>query len=123
MQQLIDLKRFADEIPRPALDRFHGILDGAVAGHHDGHNLGIPLDGRVDDRRSVDAGEPEVGDDDVEREIGQTSQGRLARVGLLDVVAAIGQLLGDSLPKRRLVLNQKQMFRRFSHLAGANTLT
>ena len=58
---------------------------------------GIALDGGFDDGRAVDARQPQVGDDDVEREIGELREGRFARLGLLDVVAAVGQLLGDGL--------------------------
>ena len=55
--------------------------------------------------------------------VGQPCDGRLARLGLFDVIAAVAQLFGDGLPQRRLVFDQQQMFRRVRHLASANILT
>ena len=40
----------------------------------------------------------------------------LAGIGLLDLIPAVGELLGDGLPQGRLVLDEQQMFRRVSHL-------
>ena len=102
----------------PPLDRFDRVLHGAVAGDDDGDDVGIAFDGGFDDGGAVDAGQTQVGDDDVEGEVGETGDGGLARLGLLDVVAAVGQLLGDGLAQRRLVFNQQQMFCRVSHLPG-----
>ena len=97
VQQLVDLKRLADEIPRAALDRFDRVLHRAVAGDDDRDDVGVAGDGGFDDRGAVDAGQAKVGDDDVEREVGQPRDGRFARFGLFDVIAAVGQLLGDGL--------------------------
>ena len=91
VQQLVDLKRLADEIPRAALDRFDGVLHRAVSGDDDGDDVRVAGDGGFDDGRAVDAGQPQVGDDDVEGEIGEPGDGRLARFGLFDLIAAVGQ--------------------------------
>ncbi len=77
VQQLVDLKRLADEVPRAALDGFDRFLDGAVAGDHDRDDLRIALDGGVDDGGAVDAGQAQVGDDDVEGEFGESGERRL----------------------------------------------
>ena len=45
----------------------------------------------------------------------------LAGIGLLDLIAAVGQLLGDGLPQGRLVFDEQQMFRRVRHLAEPPT--
>ena len=84
VQQLVDLKRLADEVRRAALDRFDGVLHRAVAGDDDRDDVGIARDGGFDDGRAVDAGQPQVGDDDVEGELGQAGQRGFARLGLLD---------------------------------------
>ena len=42
----------------------------------------------------------------------------LAAGGLLDDEAVIGQPLRDRFPQRRLVVDEKQMFRVFRHLVG-----
>ena len=67
-------------------------------------------------RAAVDAGQPQVGHDDVERELGEPRQGVLAAGGLFDDEAVIGQALRNGLPQRRLVVYEEQMFRVFSHL-------
>src|SRR5262249_10542327 len=116
VQQLVDLKRLADEVPRAALDRFDSIFNSAEAGDDDRDAVRIALDRGFDDGGAVDAGEAEVRDDDIEREICELGDRRLARVGLLHAVAAVAELLGDSLAQRRLVLYEEEMFLRFSHL-------
>ena len=123
VQQLVDLKRLADEVPGAALDGFDRVLHRAVAGDDDRDDVRIALDRRFDDGRTVDAGQPQVGDDDVEGEIGEPRERRLARFGLLDLIAVVGQLFGDRLAQRRLVFDQQQMFRSIRHLRGANILT
>ena len=51
------------------------------------------------------------------------SESGLARFSLFDRETAVRQLLGDGPPQRTLVLDEEQMFRRISHLQGANILT
>ena len=80
---------------------------------------GIALDRRFDDRRAVDAGQAQVGDDDVEGEVGQLRERDLARFRLFDPIAAVGQLLGDRLAQRRLVFDEQQMFLCVRHLPEA----
>ena len=46
---------------------------------------------------------------------------RLARFGLLDVIAAVAELLGDGLPQRRLVFDEQQMFRASQAFSEAPT--
>ena len=117
MQQLIDLKRLADEIPGAALDRLDGILDGAESGDDDGNDVGIAFDGRFQHVCAVEAGQPQVGNDDVERKLRQSRIRGFAGIGLFHLVTAVRQLLGDSLTQRRLVFDEQHMFRRVRHLA------
>ena len=104
---------------RAALDGLDGVLHRAVAGDDDRDDVGIALDGGFDDGGAVDAGQAQVGDDDVEGELGEPRERRLARVGLLDLVAAVGQLLGDGLAQRRLVFDEEQMFRLYQSFTQA----
>src|SRR5439155_14001950 len=107
----------ADEIPSAMFARLDGVLVGTVAGDDDGDDVGIALDGGFDDDRAVDAGQAEIGDNDVESELTESRERRLARIGLLDQVTAIAELLSDSLAKRGFVLDEEQMFRGLRHLA------
>ena len=45
VQQLVDLKRLADEIPRAAPDHFDGVFHRPEAGDDDGDDVGVALDG------------------------------------------------------------------------------
>ena len=80
VQQLVDLKRLADEIARAALDGLDGVFHRAVSRDDDRDDIRIARDGGFDHRRAVDAGQPQVGEDDVEREIGEPSRWRLRRI-------------------------------------------
>ena len=84
---------------------------------------GIALERGIDDGGSVDAGQAQVGDDDVEREVGEPRERGFARFRLFDGIAVIGELLGDGLAERRFVLDEQEMFHRIRHLAGAKSLT
>ena len=119
VHQRVELKGLGDEVGGAVLDRLHRILHGAVARDHDRDHLGVSLEGGVEDLPAVDAGEPEVGDEDVEREGGETLQGILAVAGLLDHESVIRQPLRDRLPKHSFVVDDQQMFWTVSHLVGA----
>ena len=77
---------------------------------------GIALERGLEHRAAVDAGQAEVGNDDVEGELGEPRQRVFAVGGLLDDEAVIGEPLRNGLPQRRLVVYEEQMFRVFSHL-------
>ena len=102
----------------PCLIAFDGVLHGAEAGDDDGDDVGVALERGVEHRAAVDAGQPEVRDDDVEGEIGEPRERLFAARRLLDDEAVIGQPFGNSLPQRRLVVDEQQMFRVFSHLVA-----
>ena len=121
VQQFVDLKRLADEIRCAALDCFDRIFHRAVPGDDDRDDVGIALDRRFDDGRAVDAGEAKIRDDDVEGKVGKLGNRGLAGIGLLHLVAAVAELLGDGLAQWGLVFNQQQMFLRIRHLAAAPT--
>ena len=72
-------------------------------------------------RGPVDARQTQIGDDDVEGELGQRLERRLAAFGLDHLVSVIRQTLGHGRSQRRLVFDEQQMFRSISHLCGAST--
>ena len=112
VQQLVELERLLDEVARAALDGLDGVLHRAVAGDDDADDVGIDGAGLVEHRGAVGAAaQPEVGDDDVEGERREAVDGLFARGGLLDVEAAVRQLLGDHFAQRRLVFNQQDVSR------------
>ena len=71
VQQRVELKRLGDEVRGALLDRVDRVLHGAVAGDHDGDDVGVALEGGVEHLPAVDAGQSEVGDEDVEGEVRQ----------------------------------------------------
>ncbi len=119
MQQRVELKRLGDEVRGALLDRFDGVLHRAEAGDDDRDDVGIALERRVEHGAAVDAGQPQVGDDDVEGEVGEPRERLFAARRLLDDEAVVGQPFGDGLAQRRLVVDEEQMFRVFSHLVRA----
>ena len=118
VQQRVELERLGDEVGRALLDRVDGVLHRAEAGDDDGDDVRVALERRVEHGAAVHARQPQVGDDDVEGEIGEPRERVLAARRLLDDEAVVGQALGDSLPQRRLVVDEEQMFRVFSHLVA-----
>ena len=101
VQQLVELKRLGDEIGRAALDGFDRVLHRSVSGDDDADDVGIAKQGGFEDARAVEAGQAQVGDDDVEGKFGELLDGLLARVGLLDFETVLGQALGERLAQRR----------------------
>ena len=116
MQQRVELERLGDEVGRALLDRVDRVLHRAEAGDDDRDDLGVTLERGLEHGASVHAGEAEVRDDDVEREIGEPRERLFAAGGLFHDEAVVGQAFRDRLPQRRLVVHEKQMFRVFSHL-------
>ena len=113
--QLVELERLGDEIGGAALDRFHRVLHRPEAGHHDDHDLRIPIHRRFEHADAAHAGQAEVGQDEVEGEFGERGHGLFARLRLRDVEAMIGELLGDREAQRRLVFNQQDVGLRVHH--------
>ena len=118
VEQRVELKRLGDEVGRSLLDRVDGVLDRAEAGDDDGDDVRIALERRLEDSSAVHARQSEVRDDDVEREIGEPRERFLAARRLLDDEAMVRESFGDSLTQRRLVVDEEQMFRVFSHLVA-----
>jgi hypothetical protein len=88
----------------------------AEAGDDDRDDFRIAFQRGLEHGAPVDARQPEVRHDDVEGELGQPRQGVFAVTGLLHDEAVIREPLRNSLPQRRLVVYEEQMFRVFSHL-------
>ena len=116
VQQRVELERLGDEIRRALLDGLDRVLHGAVAGDDDGDDVGVAFERGVEHLPAVDARQPQVGDQDVEREVGQPLQRFLAAARLLDDEAVVGEPLGDRLAQRLLVVDDQQMFLTFRHL-------
>ena len=118
MEQCVDLKGLADEVVSAALDRVDRILERAITRDDDGDDIWVALDRGLDDARTVDSGETQVGDDDVERKIRETRHGSLSGIGLFDLVTVIGELFSDRLTEWSLVFNDQKMSCLISHLRG-----
>jgi hypothetical protein len=116
VQQRVELNGLVMKSAAPCLIALTGVLHGAEAGDDDRDDLGIALERGLEDGPAVDAGQAEVGHDDVEGELSQPGEGVFAARGLLDDEAVIGEPLRNGLPQRDLVVYEEQMFRVFSHL-------
>jgi len=118
VEQLVDLKWLADEIPRAELDGLDRVLQGAVSGDDDGDDVRVTGNGGFNDCGTVDARQSQVRDNDVVREIGEAGDRSLARVRLVDLVAVVSELFGDCLAQRCFIFDEQQMFRAIRHLTG-----
>ena len=91
MQQRVELKRLGDEVGGALLDGVDRVLHRAVAGDDDRDDVGVALERGFEHLPAVDAGQPQVGDEDVEGELGEPLERVFAAVGLLDGEAMIAQ--------------------------------
>ena len=119
VQQRVELERLGDEIRRPLLDGLDCVFHGPVAGDDDGDDVGVAFEGGVEDFPAADARQPQVGDQNVEGEVGQPLQRVLAVARLLDDEPVVRQTLGNRRAERPLVIHDQQMFLIFRHLERA----
>jgi hypothetical protein len=119
VQQRVELEWLGDEVGGPLLDGFNRVLHGAVAGDDDGDDVGIAFERRVEDFPAADAGQAQVGDQNVEGEIGEPLKRVLSAIGLLHDESVVRQALGNGRPERSLVIHDQQMFLVFRHLERA----
>ena len=116
MEQRVELKGLRDEVGGALLDGVDGVFYRAVSGDHDRDDVRVALERGVEDLAAVDSREPQIGDEDVERKVGEPAERLFPAVGLLDDEAVVRQSLGDRLAQGLLVVHDQQMFRRFRHL-------
>jgi hypothetical protein len=116
VHQRVELERFGNEVRRPLFDRLDGVLDGAKAGDHDGDQVGIAVDRRIEHLPAVDTRQTKIGNQYIERERGQPLERLFTAGSLLNDKSVIAKSLGDRLAERGLVIDDQQMFRSFSHL-------
>ena len=90
-------------------------LHRAVAGDDHRHDLRIALERELDHLGAVDAGQPQIGDDRVEGEVGQQVARGLAALRFRHAVAVLDEALGRRFAKRRLVLDEEQVPFWFRH--------
>ena len=109
VQQVIKLEWLGDEIGGTAFDRLNGVLHGAVAGHDDRDDARVAFARGFDDALAVDAGEPQIGDEDVERKLVQQLECALSRIGFGDLEALFAEALTHDAAERRLVIDVKEV--------------
>ena len=69
VKEMVELKRFRDEVTGSPFDGFDRVLDGAIPGHHHAYDIWISVEGRLEDLGAINTRKTEVGDDHVERKI------------------------------------------------------
>ena len=109
VEQLLELERLRDEALGAEPRHFDGFAHRAVARDHDGDDFRIAGEGFVEDLASVHAGQPEIGDQNVEGESFRRSSAASPRAGLLDPKAMLGQPFRDDLAKGRFVIDEQQV--------------
>ena len=118
VQQRVELKRLGDEVGRPLLDGFDRVLHRAVAGHDDRDDVRVAIQRRLNDGSTVHPRKPQIGDENVEREVREPGDRLFAVRRLHDLESRRHQPFGDRLPQRAFVVHKQQMFRCLSHLVA-----
>ena len=106
------------EVHGAPFDERHGIPNGAVPGHDDHEDVGIAIERRFEHARAANARQPQIGEHHVEGELTECRDGFFAGVGLHDVEARVGQLVGDGGAEGGLVFDEEEMRFTVSHLPG-----
>ena len=109
VQQLFELKRLGDEPLGAEARDLDGFPHRAEPGDDDGDDVRVAREGLVEHLAAVDAGQPEVGDEDVEGELVQPLERLFARARLLDAEPMLAEPLGDGLPKAGFVVNEQKV--------------
>ena len=109
MQELVELEGLGDEVRRSPLDRIHRVLYRAETRDDDGHDARVAVSRSLDDAGAVDTRQPQVGDDDVERELLEQLQRSLAALGLHDLEAPLRQPLRHQATESGLVIDEEQV--------------
>ena len=115
VQQVVEGERLHHEVGGPALDGGDRVLHRAVAGDDHRHDLRIALERELDHFGAVDAGQPQIGDDRVEGEVGQQVARSFAALRFRHAVAVLDEALGRRFAKRLLVLDEEQVPFWFRH--------
>ena len=109
MHELVELERLGDEIRGALLACVQGILEVPVTRDHDRHDGGIPADGGIDDLSSVDARQPEVGDEDVEGELVEQLQRFFACFSLHDLEIPFPEPFRRHRSQGRFVVDEEEV--------------
>ena len=112
VQQFLELERLRDEALRAEPRDLDGFADGAKPGDDDREDVRVAREGLVQHVAAVDAGQPQVGDEDVEGELVEPLEGFLARTRLFDPETLIGEPFRDDFPEAVLVVDQEEMLLR-----------
>ena len=108
--RLLQRQRLLDEVVRAELDRPHRRFDVAVAGDHDDGGIDTPLAQALQRGEAVDAGQPDVEDDEVERPAREPIEAGFAARHRLDRVALVFQNSGERRPNARFVIDDRESF-------------
>ncbi len=109
MQQFFELERLGDEALGAQPRHFHGFAHAAEAGDHDRRDLRVAPERLVEHLPAVNARQPQVREQHVEREFIQPFERRLAGGRLLDAIPVFTQPFRDDLAEGVLVIDEQEM--------------
>ncbi len=109
VHQLFELEWFADEVGGAALDGVDRVFNRAVAGDDDADDAGVAVERRGQHGAAVDARQPQVRHQDVEREAFEPFERLLTRRGFAHAEAGLGQPFGHDRTQGIFVVDEQQV--------------
>jgi hypothetical protein len=119
VKQLLELEGLRDETLGSLPRDLHRLADGAKTGDDDGDDFGVPGERFLQHPSAIDAGQPQICDQDVEGKIAEPRERLFSRSGLLDAEFVFSQTLRHDLTKSGLVVHEQQVQRCIAHEATA----
>ena len=109
-QSFFERERFFEEIVGAEFRGADGGLDGSVAGDHDDFGRIVELANSLQSFEAVDAGQPDIEQDHVERGFAQQVEAGLAASDRGSGVAFVGQNAGEGVANSGFVVNDERCY-------------
>ena len=110
------VERLGDEVERAALERLDGGVDRAVGRDDDHGQIGVFVEGALEERHPVDLRHLEVGDDEVDVVLPHQVEALLAVFRGQDVVSVPRELGRQDPPQIRLVVDDEDLLSLGQHV-------
>ena len=109
VHQLVELKRFGNEIRRAKFDHVDRVFYSSVTGDDVRYDRRVALQCRFDDAAPIDARQTQIRNDDIEGKTVECFEGGLAVVGLSDLEAFVCKSFGYNTSQSFLVVHEEQV--------------
>jgi hypothetical protein len=105
--EIVEVERLGDVVERAQLEGFLGKGDVLVGGHHDDRDAATELADLPENLDPVEAGHPDIEQNQVDAAAANRAEGLGAAAGRLDGVTLRREILGQHLANGRLVIDDQ----------------